>query len=121
MSLESHSLRPNRTRPPEFEERVPLQIPRPLGRLDSAAKSKFDDLMARVIPWRGVGYTYGLNALFSAVPDELIEDITQYVEGTSDKSPEAFRENLLERLRAIYDQKKLSEMSDEKLRSFTLQ
>lgn len=119
MTIESrYSSTPSPERTSNVEELPRLNLPGILGALPPEQKTKFEDLMASVIPWRGRGFVFGVNGLFTFVPVELNERITRYVQNSSSEPLDDSREDLVNELVAIYHERKFNQMGTEELSSF---
>jgi hypothetical protein len=120
MSLEFGSSNiPRAVASQERAEIVRARLPGILGKLESTKKEKFDDLMSRVIPWREEGYTIGLNALFNFVPEDVVQEVIEYVKSDTGE-PNNPPAELLAKLQAIISDINLFEMDNTTLRSFSL-
>ena len=119
MYLESRNILLTGAKDPSVAREEPrLHLPGILGNLAPEEKAVFDDLMMSVVPWRGEGYTLGLNGLFQVVPLQAVEAVTRYVNAPRTESTESTRQALLEELGEIFKDRGFTGMRVEELRSF---
>lgn len=85
-------------------EKTELRLPDSLRGLDEKTQARFNDLVTSVVPWRGEGYTLGLNAVFTYASSELVAEVAKYVKDTEiDLAGERSRNVLVKKLLQIRD------------------